>query len=57
VSDYDPMDPGYTPEPERCPATGGDHVWRIQEQAGTGRQGWACDECHADPPATGRVAP
>ena len=24
--DYDPTDPGYTPESERCPA-GGAHVW------------------------------
>jgi hypothetical protein len=33
------------PEPE-CPA-GGDHVWEEHEEAGTGRMGWACGECHA----------
>lgn len=41
---YDPADPGFTPDPERCPA-GGAHTWAILEQTGTGRTWWGCEEC------------
>jgi hypothetical protein len=32
-----------------CPA-GGEHVYELQEEWGTGRTGWACQECHAPAP-------
>lgn len=46
---YDPSDPGYTPDPERCPA-GGAHTWGTAEEWGTGRIFAACEECGASPP-------
>ena len=35
---------------DECPA-GGAHSWELHEEAGTGRTGWACAECHAPMPA------
>jgi hypothetical protein len=32
-----------------CPA-GGAHEWGLMEEAGTGRTGWACENCHAPMP-------
>jgi hypothetical protein len=46
---YDPTDPGYVPDDERCPGTGQGHVWGILEDYRYGT--WpGCEECGAEPP-------